>query len=95
MLAPILMRFDTPEVRDLAWTLGAPPSVFIQNDPRLCSTQYYEDRLAQNLDWLTDLDGDPASLIAHLNNRASSRLVHRETLVANLHVNALPMARRN
>ena len=74
MLTDILMSLHTPAVRDLAWTLGSPPSIFIQGDPRLCSTQYYDDLLSKNLDWLAELDGEPASLIAHLNHHSSYRL---------------------
>ncbi|MEE2788129.1 MAG: DUF1853 family protein [Myxococcota bacterium] len=69
-----LKQFQDPSVRDLAWTIGAPPSIILANDSRWISPIQYGHWLHQCGAWLDGLDQNPDALHEVLKQPGQSRL---------------------
>ena len=69
-----LERFSHPCVRDLAWAIGAPPSMHLENDPRWIEDDQFTQWLLDGLSWFDALDQDPTALLQVLHRPGQHRL---------------------
>ena len=79
-----IKKFKTPELRDLAWVIAAPPlfDSFPGNKINLLTSDFFEKEFKRILPDLKVLDKNPADLLSFINN-GNTRLLGKyfETLI--------------
>jgi hypothetical protein len=65
-----IQKFKTPELRDLAWVIAAPPlfDSFPENEIELLTSDFFEKEFTRILPRLTSLDKNPTDLLSFIHN---------------------------